>query len=118
VILHWRHTVDLQTVFKRICCLLSISESENMTFIYVKSVILNHLWSCKFFFFLQTSITNSSENMFTPDRLSNEFLADFGLADPFNSSTQSASVTSQPSFANFENNPIFNSSSKYYFQCI
>jgi hypothetical protein len=51
--------------------------------------------------------------MFTPDHSSNEFLADFGSADPFSSSTQT-SVTTQPSFANFENNPIFNSSSKYY----
>jgi hypothetical protein len=51
--------------------------------------------------------------MFTPDRPSDEFLADFGSADPFSSSVQT-SVTTQPSFANFENNPIFNSSSKYY----
>ncbi|KDR15368.1 Arf-GAP domain and FG repeats-containing protein 1 [Zootermopsis nevadensis] len=64
---------------------------------------------------VQTSVTNSSENMFTPDRLSNEFLADFGSPDPFNSSTQSTSLASQPSFANFENNPIFNSSNNHMF---
>jgi hypothetical protein len=51
--------------------------------------------------------------MFTPDHSSNDFLADFGSADPFSSSTQTSAPT-QPSFANFENNPIFNSSSKYY----
>jgi len=50
--------------------------------------------------------------MFTPDGPSNKFVADFGSADPFSSSTQT-SVTTQPSFANFDNNPIFNSSRKY-----
>lgn len=58
---------------------------------------------------VQSSAPTSSENMFTPDCLSNKFLADFGSADPFSSSTPT-SVTTQPSFANFDNNPIFNSS--------
>ncbi|KAJ9579785.1 hypothetical protein L9F63_004570 [Diploptera punctata] len=59
---------------------------------------------------VQTSVTTSSDNMFTPDKSSNEFLADFG-SDPFSSSTQVTAAT-QPSFANFENNPIFNSSNR------
>lgn len=60
---------------------------------------------------VQTSVTSSSDNMFTPDKSSSEFLADFGSADPFSSSSQVAPASTQPSFANFENNPIFNSSS-------
>lgn len=58
---------------------------------------------------VKSSAPTSSENMFTPDCPSNKFVADFGSADPFSSSTQT-SVTTQPSFANFDNNPIFNSS--------
>ncbi|XP_069692417.1 arf-GAP domain and FG repeat-containing protein 1 isoform X2 [Periplaneta americana] len=60
---------------------------------------------------VQTSVTLPDDNMFTPDKPSNEFLADFGSADPFSSSSQVVSASTQPSFANFENNPIFNSSS-------
>ncbi|PNF42799.1 hypothetical protein B7P43_G13609 [Cryptotermes secundus] len=63
---------------------------------------------------VQTSTIATSENMFTPDHSSNEFLVDFGSADPFSSSNQT-SVATQPSFANFENNPIFNSSNSRMF---
>ncbi|PSN41621.1 hypothetical protein C0J52_17776 [Blattella germanica] len=43
-----------------------------------------------------------------------QFLADFGSSDPFSSSNQ-ATASTQPSFANFENNPIFNSSNDVNF---
>lgn len=60
---------------------------------------------------MQQAITLSHDNMFTPDK-SSEFLADFGSADPFSSSQpQGVPVSSQPSFANFDNNPAFSSSS-------
>ncbi|XP_046676462.1 arf-GAP domain and FG repeat-containing protein 1 isoform X2 [Homalodisca vitripennis] len=61
-----------------------------------------------------TPQTNSNTNMFTP-----EPFADFSNlsipppCDPFNSSQSAAAPTSaaQPSFANFDNNPVFNNSS-------
>ncbi|KAK7793494.1 hypothetical protein R5R35_010163 [Gryllus longicercus] len=76
--------------------------SANVTptpFIQAKPLVLN----------VQTSVP-SHDNMFTPDKPS-EFLADFGSADPFSSSSQAMPNTAQPSFANFENNPVFSSSS-------
>ncbi|GLG96098.1 Uncharacterized protein GBIM_02919 [Gryllus bimaculatus] len=72
--------------------------SANVTptpFIQAKPLVLN----------VQTSVP-SHDNMFTPDKPS-EFLADFGSADPFSSSSQAMPNTAQPSFANFENNPVF-----------
>uniref|UniRef100_A0A1B6HKX1 Arf-GAP domain-containing protein n=1 Tax=Homalodisca liturata TaxID=320908 RepID=A0A1B6HKX1_9HEMI len=61
-----------------------------------------------------TPQTNCNTNMFTP-----EPFADFSNlsipppCDPFNSSQSAAAPTSaaQPSFANFDNNPVFNNSS-------
>ncbi|KAK7793495.1 hypothetical protein R5R35_010163 [Gryllus longicercus] len=80
--------------------------SANVTptpFIQAKPLVLN----------VQTSVP-SHDNMFTPDKPS-EFLADFGSADPFSSSSQAMPNTAQPSFANFENNPVFSSSSDQLF---
>nr|CAD7447041.1 unnamed protein product [Timema bartmani] len=59
----------------------------------------------------QTS-TNPADNMFTPDKSSPAFLEDFNAGDPFSSSMQfTANISQQPSFANFDNNPAFTSSS-------
>lgn len=53
-----------------------------------------------------------------------DFVADFGSADIFNSAqfnnnnNVTTNGTTQPSFANFENNPIYNATSKYLIKCI
>ncbi|XP_049774707.1 arf-GAP domain and FG repeat-containing protein 1 isoform X1 [Schistocerca cancellata] len=65
---------------------------------------------------INTSNVTSSDNMFTPDKTSG-FLADFGPSDPFSSSSQftPTSTTTIPSFANFENNPVFTSPNIHFF---
>lgn len=61
---------------------------------------------------IKPSNVSSSDNMFTPDKPSG-FLADFGPSDPFSPSSQftPTNTTTIPSFANFENNPVFTSPS-------
>ncbi|XP_063240004.1 arf-GAP domain and FG repeat-containing protein 1 isoform X4 [Bacillus rossius redtenbacheri] len=50
-------------------------------------------------------------NMFTPDKSPSEFTADFGRPDPFTPSPQLTSGSSEASFADFDNNPVFSQAS-------